>query len=68
MNVNVETSFLKNYILDDILDNYTRDSDNNVNDNNDDNDNHDNYDNIDDNHLMITGLSFKRVLNFFLFH
>ena len=34
----------------------------------DDNDNHDNYDNIDDNHLMITGLSFKRVLNFFFFY
>ena len=51
MNVNVETSFLKNYILDDILDNYTRDSDNNVNDNNDDNDNHDSDDNNDDKKL-----------------
>ena len=48
MNVNVETSILKNYILDDILDNHTRDSDNNVNDNNDDHDNHDSDDNNDD--------------------
>ena len=40
--------FLKNYILDYILDNHTRDGDNNVNDNNDNNDNHDSDDNNDD--------------------
>ena len=39
---------LKNYLLDDTLDNNTQDGDNNIHENDDDNDNHDSDDNNND--------------------